>query len=264
MTFTGPTAPPSFSKIQIHGPDALSFTHRILSRNILQMKTEEWRVSLLLTAQGKVICWFWLQTVGAQTLNVLIEDSQEPLFREGIESYRFTESLEVSTTEQHSLTPISQPHEGSVSFRDLHLKLSKPEERVNWEPARIRARMPFLRHDFPSPRLAFELDLAFACDRNKGCYVGQEVIERVLSRSGDSALVLTSLASSQAAPSDEAKNTPVLNQEEQAVGETTLSSCYDESRDETLWLAYIRRKSLKSAEPLFLSFNGRKIPIRAV
>jgi glycine cleavage system T protein len=106
------------------------------------------------------------------------------------------------------------------------------------ESLRIEAGIPRYGQDLAEDTLALEAGLLNALSFNKGCYIGQEIVERARSR-GHVNWKLMGLrleAGAQVPKPGEA-----LTQDGKTVGEVT-SACFSPSFDRPLALAYLRRE----------------------
>lgn len=116
------------------------------------------------------------------------------------------------------------------------------------ETLRIEAGVPRYGVDFDEDTLALEAGLLSAMSFNKGCYVGQEVVERTRSRGHVNWKLLGLSVDSETAPSPGEK---VLWQGKE-VGEIT-SACVSLSLGRTIALGYARREVSEPGAKLSLA-----------
>jgi tRNA-modifying protein YgfZ len=99
--------------------------------------------------------------------------------------------------------------------------------------------------DFTESHIAQETGLTRALNFNKGCYLGQEIVERVRSRGHVNRLLTALVIDSQTAPSPGAKLTAAGAE----VGEIT-SAAFSPRQGVVRALAYVRTATLTSAAPM--------------
>ncbi len=118
------------------------------------------------------------------------------------------------------------------------------------ETLRIEAGIPRYGADFGEDTLPLEAGLLNALSFTKGCYVGQEIVERARSR-GHVNWKLVGLIVEGAPPAPGEK----LLWEGKAAGEVT-SSCVSPTLSKTLALAYVRREASPPGTRLALASGG--------
>jgi len=201
----------SFLEIQeqflLEGSDALDFCHRIFSRDLKRMQRGEMKLSLLLSPEARVLSQFWVCREEGGLLLITSKAMAEVLEQQ-IETYRFSESFQMKRLDPVSLligeavsTPLSasgiglkQPNgdwTGSWRGLEFHFQTALDHSEASQDN---EARLLLIQHlvplpgvDFPlSQTLVFEMGFEELCEQNKGCYIGQEIVERVRSRGGSS------------------------------------------------------------------------------
>lgn len=241
-----------FHRASLTGRDALNFTHRILSRNFKTLSENCFVPGTLLTPEGRVASWFFCQKSG-ETADFITTPPEWPHLRSGLEKYLFSESIEfqelgpielaVRLKDETDLTTKPLLEFSSLQFFEDGLESSEFDRfsESEWNALRALARLPIRGVDFDTPPLVFELGFEKFCDPNKGCYVGQEVVERVVSRGGSSPRVLACLESEHPL---EPQESLVMESEIQTekVGQATKSVGVLNARNYSL--AYIHRKYL--------------------
>jgi len=242
------------SAIEMIGIDASDYAQRLFSRNIKSLNVGEGCLSLFLTADAKVREIFWLFRK-KEGLLMICPQAQRKEFLLQLEQFHFDEKLEFlshpmtgywSKASIESLSPgCGKEEEGGyigswrgVSWKFLPGEEEAPAESPEWELTRIQQLIPRRDWDYDDATLSLNLGFMELCDDNKGCYSGQEVIERVRTRGGEAAQQLTCLSSDkELSPGAE------LHFKESPAGRLTRSIVFDGSKH---WaLGYIAKKYKK-------------------
>ena len=155
------------------GKDASSFLQRLISQNIQLVETNRQIPSLMLDANGKVLCLFWLTRID-EGFVITSHQKEIAVLRERLDFYQFSEELFFGETSELS--------EGQLPWSNKTL----PIDTKDFEELRLQAALLWPAADFNESRLVFELGYEKFCSDSKGCYIGQEVVERVRSRGGGS------------------------------------------------------------------------------
>jgi folate-binding protein YgfZ len=143
-------------------------------------------LACILSPEGRPKALFWIQKeLDALRLHAAPEELL-PL-KENVELFHFGEKIELVTVEEcfvgFELLGLSWPQ--------ARLILSPPDFQnstsADWAALRAQNLLVERGMDFKDQENVFELGLDEICESNKGCYVGQEVIERVRSRGGAAA-----------------------------------------------------------------------------
>jgi folate-binding protein YgfZ len=145
-------------RVLLQGVEGLDLLHRISSADIKRLKLKEKTEGLFLTPTGRIRCWFEIERIAPDQAFIAFAGD----FAGILDSFTFGE--------QYTLTPANpEASTGTLAIDD--------EE---------QARILSLR---PAPGLEFSLDgtvnplevnLNHAIADQKGCYPGQEVIEKIL------------------------------------------------------------------------------------
>jgi len=174
-----------FVSARLSGKDREAFAQRLLSRDIKKLAPQSPSLCLLLAADAKVVSFFWIERQ-SDALRLYGMKNELDSLREKLELYRFTEEVlweneggvkaQFEEVGEDGWTPLK------ISFhpQSSHPSMSEAE----WLQMRIQKLLPLRDWDFDQTQNVFELGLTGACDENKGCYIGQEVVERVRSRGG--------------------------------------------------------------------------------
>lgn len=247
----------SYNLIGLIGKDAHDFAQRIFSVNLKTVSPNQGGMSCILGADGKLKSLFWALKTD-QGLELLCAAEETKALINEIQKYHFAEDFELTSPLSISLklskAPPDQPRALCSQltkqnnhyrgfWRDLQYdfakELSDASSPEQLELLRVEACIPRRGFEFDdSGRLIFELGLQEICEDDKGCYVGQEVVERVRSRGGDSAKKLCLLEfKSEVAPEEE------LFDDSKTVGQLTKTVI--RKNDQFKALAYLQRSSLQ-------------------
>lgn len=121
---------------------------------------------------------------------------------------------------------------------------------------RLERFRPRYGDDFSEKNLVHETQLLHAIHFNKGCYLGQEIVERVRSRGQVHRLLVPLYILAQEAPEP---STPVMAGEV-AVGET-MSAAFSPALDKSIAFAFVRSEHAKPGTPL--QVNGAAAEVAA-
>ena len=116
------------------------------------------------------------------------------------------------------------------------------------ESLRIEAGIPRYGPDLAEDTLLLEADLVNAVSFTKGCYIGQEIVERSRSRGHINWKLVGLIVDAAEAPTPGEK----LSSNEKEVGEVT-SACVSPTLGKTIALAYVRREVAEPGTKLVLA-----------
>lgn len=141
-------------RVLLKGSDAIDLLHRISTLDFKRMPLNQNRVGLILNPKGMIVSYFEV----TKTSNDSVELSFADQTLEVLDQYTFAEN--------YSITPIQGTSNDAQS-----------------EQARIAELTPAFGKEFRSDGTSnpLELNLKSAIDDQKGCYPGQEVIEKIIS-----------------------------------------------------------------------------------
>ncbi len=227
-------------------------------------------LAAILSPEARLRALFWIER---QSENLRLYASRHEYLRllESLEFFKFSE--DVQWNDRGSSPTIWTPNQpdtpwGKFEFgADEASNLSETE----WNQRRIEHLIAERELDFDQENI-FELGLDWICDDNKGCYVGQEVVERVRSRKGKPAYYLAhiefeSVESVELLAQDELWSEPEAGQTEpQKVGRMTKTVSQISGRYHGL--SFIQRsfchgatkiiaKNSKSSGSIVASIDGR-------
>ncbi len=143
-------------RILLTGKDGIDLLQRITTLDFQRLSVNLPQPGLILNPQGKILCYFEVTSFGkVDQLEITYQDS----FLELLDQYTFGERYKIE-------------------------KIAITEElyNANQELKRIKARIPKLGNEFfnNGETNPLEVNLQLAIHDQKGCYPGQEVIEKII------------------------------------------------------------------------------------
>lgn len=241
----------TYSLIELEGQDASDFGHRMFSRSLKTLSAQEGRLTLFLSAEGKIQSIFWMIKTN-NGLRLIVEKDQQQGLANLIERYHFAENFKMVLGPTVSATWRPSPNVGAgVGFlKDqqfvgvwrgtewiFDLNQASQLGSSDWALHRVQNLIPEWGSDMDASTLVFEPGLEELCDENKGCYIGQEVVERVRSRGGQAPRRLALLEWSQQPPT---KSQSIASSSQENIGNTTATQAV-EFEGKWLGLAYLKR-----------------------
>jgi folate-binding Fe-S cluster repair protein YgfZ len=176
---------------RVSGKDAEDFLHRVTAGRVKGLQPGEGAGGLLLTGQSRMIAFFDLLREENGFLLAVPEACANAL-AEGLEKLHFAEDLEIELApwKVNAVPGEEDKRESVFPFRGSRwpsavpgyvLWLAESEEPwpASYDFDRIGASIPSAR-DWDSSTPALEAGVLPWIDRGKGCYPGQEVVERSL------------------------------------------------------------------------------------
>lgn len=243
--------------LEMNGPDAANFAHRMFSRNISRLPLNHGVLSLFLSADGKIASIFWAVKC-EESIKLIVEAGAADALCRLIGHYHFAEKFELKQGPQIAAfwRPIKEPSQGSGELSEAvfagrwrnteflfdighqpssFMSQAQPTNDDFLKEHRIQNLIPQYGEDYDESTLVFEAGLEDLCDDNKGCYIGQEIVERVRSRGGKSAKHLAAVEWT-APVSTEIE---IKDGEGSVIGKVTRSVV--KHGDRCLTLAYLKR-----------------------
>ena len=185
------------------GPDSVKFLHAIVSQDIESMADGETRWSFLLTPQGRVVSHFRAVRVNAEHLSLDIEAGHGALLESSLRRYlirtkctlslradqiawSFPNATAVETSsEDGRLVVDAHPLLGGAEVLGLTGPPSNAGDAEATEHRRVVSGLPAMGRELEDSTIPNGTGLlAWAVSFSKGCYIGQELVERIDSRSG--------------------------------------------------------------------------------
>lgn len=257
--------------IDLEGPSSHDFCQRLFSRDLRALKSGQAVLCCFLSAEGRVQHLFWsLRTDEGMRLLVRSKDAQG--LYDSVERYHFGEAFVTQWGEEvrgywapmtvgASIDANQSPNAGLIKdgfgqlsdgtfegvWRGTRFRFENSDGGIRetgdsqaWTRYRIEKLIPSFGEDYDAKTLVFEVGLDEICDSNKGCYVGQEVVERVRSRSGQAARIFVRFEfEGEVHSGDE-----VFLESGEAVARITTSAEFDKSRERnSKWgaLGFVKR-----------------------
>ena len=197
--------------VKAEGPDTIKFLHALVSQDVVAMTNGETRWSLLLTPQGRLVSHFRLRRISSDEFQLDVEAGHGLSLISALKRYlirtkcalTITENVAVSWRSGESGSASSEVVPDGISISahpllggvdtfatnggalglDTLDTLDTLDAEQRWDDMRIVAGLP---------RMGSELDesvipngtglLTWSVSFGKGCYVGQELVERIDSR----------------------------------------------------------------------------------
>ena len=208
-------------RLRLRGADRLAYLHGLLSNDVLTLAPGDWRYATLLTPQGRMISDMRVFELGEHTL-VDLPIEVTPAIREHLDRFIITEDVTVDevtdewaqvglygpraedilrTIGEAGLAPLHALPSDDLGVAGVDLIIARDDAgaltealveagaaQVSLEAlevTRVEAGIPRFPVDMDSTTIPLEAGIEDrAISLTKGCYVGQEVIIRVLHRGG--------------------------------------------------------------------------------
>lgn len=182
--------------LQVKGKDAADFLHRLTAGTVKGVKEGQGARGLLLTGQGKMRAQFDLLHVDENRYWLAVPDACADALYSELDAKLFTEDVKLFwRDEPWSFEPGALPGAGERVFPLGHavsgviwpssvpgfrgaLDISALPPEFHFE--RIGALVPWPGLDWDESHMALESGTLPWIDRDKGCYPGQEVVEKSL------------------------------------------------------------------------------------
>lgn len=208
-------------RLRLRGADRLAYLHGLLSNDVLALAPGDWRYATLLTAQGRMITDMRVFELGDAALVDLPVDVA-PAIREHLDRFIITEDVTIEDVTQEwaqlglygpdagrvldaaraaGAAPLHVLPGGDLGVDGMDLIAARaaapalaqalvdagatPVSLAAAEITRVEAGIPRFPVDMDTTTIPLEAGIEDrAISLTKGCYVGQEVIIRVLHRGG--------------------------------------------------------------------------------
>lgn len=200
------------SLFEMKGKDARDFLHRLTTINANAMQTGESAVGFFLTAQGKILAHFGVLCAGEENFKIDCPDGRDGTWKQALLSTidRFTFTEKYTLTEIPALVKIWIAGDDAYAVAEKAVKAGLTV--INWktlplgiptfaiygeksalapfatgkkshdefEKLRISSVRPGLNHEITLESNPLEIGMRDAIADQKGCYPGQEVIEKII------------------------------------------------------------------------------------
>ena len=181
--------------LRVTGPDALDFLHRITTVDVKGMQLGETREGLILSPQGKIQAYFFMtRTAGTEfflEFDAGADGFWEKSLVERLNYFLFSEKLEIQPVTGDCMWVIEDP--ASEGHKLPEAKLGTPwmsvwnqavsGGEISWnelDQLSIEQGTPWWSKEIQKDSNPLELNLRSAIADQKGCYPGQEVIEKII------------------------------------------------------------------------------------
>jgi len=203
MVLFDPTTTHRPNLYRVSGPDAADYFHRLTTANFKNLHPGQSTTGLFLTAQGKIKCFFSVGCRASQEFLFEVEsnDSFNADFTEVVESFRFAEKftiellpwkciwifdslespLPAAVRIEHNQNALGREWISIWSPDPITLPTVNSTTFAQIEAHRIRNLSPRIGFEILADQNPLEINLHWAIAANKGCYPGQEVIEKIIS-----------------------------------------------------------------------------------
>ncbi|MFN8586500.1 MAG: hypothetical protein U0704_01775 [Candidatus Eisenbacteria bacterium] len=227
--------------LRLTGADALPLLHRLTSNALADLAPGEWRATLFCDFRGRLLHRALVAHAADGALWLLRDDADGAELAAFVDRFVFREDVRI---EDRSGAPLPD------------LGLATPLPPTLDEPARIAAGLPRHGHEIAEAFTAYEVALGSEVHLSKGCYTGQEALQRLVTY--DSARRrLARVRGTGAVPAVPAELT--------SAGEPAgvLTSAIADGPDRWVGLAPVRRELLDGCAALALG-DGRTAEIAHV
>jgi folate-binding protein YgfZ len=269
--------------LRLTGDDRARLLHAMSTNHIQQMSPGDWRYTFFLNAQGRILSDAYVLCREAEFL-VDVEPERRQFLYEHLDRFIIADDVNVEdVSESYAVLSVEGPKEMAPKFeglsaagisvtgqpavrlyaraeekarviaeleaRGIHLASAGDADAVRLEHARPRYGV-----DFSDAQIPHETGLLHAIHFSKGCYLGQEIVERVRSRGHANKLLAQIFIDGMDAPAAGAKLTAGTAE----AGEIT-SAAYSPAWQRSVALGYVR--AAHAAAGTELSCQGRRAVI---
>jgi len=172
-------------RIRVTGEDRARLIHALTTNHIQQMGPGDQVYTFFLTAQGRIISDCYITCYEDYLLLDVEPEVRDAIVRH-IDHYIIADdvTLEDVTNSTFSLIAAGKRVYGPIDGKDQTIAALGlvPATDEDFEAFRVEHYHPKFGKDFTSSTLPQETGLTYALHFNKGCYLGQEIVERIRSR----------------------------------------------------------------------------------
>lgn len=202
---SGIVAGQAWPVLRIYGAAASKFLQRMLSNDVNKINERQAAPAFLLEPTGRIVAGAWFVREGGDYLALCPPGWREAL-KAGLEKYRLADAVDFASDERAALVWLNPPAAlhaqdfGAVVRRGEGLAIASGDyggQAILWlgpvaaapavaavdaESLRLASATPAFDHELTRETIPLEAGLYGWLSNRKGCYVGQEVIERMWSR----------------------------------------------------------------------------------
>lgn len=168
--------------IEASGPDTVRFLQSLLSQSVDDLAVGGARWSFLLEPQGKVVALFRVVRTADEAFTLDTDPGVGATLRDALLRYRIRTKCDLSEPVPAELSA-SPSADGVPTFGDGAGLVRTGLD--DWEVARIVAGIPRHGSEIGPDTIPNATGLVPVATARKGCYVGQELVERIDSRGGN-------------------------------------------------------------------------------
>ncbi len=171
--------PVKFKKVHMYGPDIKAYLNNQTTNLILKDKVN---CHCILNLQGKIEACFSLMEENSESYFAYLEDYQLKSFIERIEKYKVIEDFEIKHEDYSGFINFGTPNLDLINFNyyglDVLLSDKKLEGSKELEKSYIDTLLG-IDHQELGKLYNETRYLDFTYNRNKGCFLGQEVVSKI-------------------------------------------------------------------------------------
>ncbi|MGK5086544.1 hypothetical protein WDW86_03220 [Bdellovibrionota bacterium FG-2] len=210
-----PQGPIQWSWVELAGPDARDFLHRMSTSHVKGLQPGQGCTSCFLNAKGHIQAYFWLWCLAPERFAFEFDAGSDSSWKTGllnfIERHHFSEQMELRDSAPEPVWILGESPEASAqvpgSFKrvsethwichhgsrdygeplmsvwgDLAPRSAHAISFEELERLRIQRMQPRVGMEITGETNPLEVNLRHTLSDQKGCYPGQEVIERILTQ----------------------------------------------------------------------------------
>jgi folate-binding Fe-S cluster repair protein YgfZ len=172
-------------RIRVTGEDRARLIHALSTNHIQSLRPGGILYAFFLTAQGRIVADSWISCFDDYLLLDVEPESRETVLKH-INHYIIADdaALEDITSDTYCILAGTERHYGPIHSKpDAIERLGRTEATSqDAHTFRVASYRPRFGEDFNSTTLPQETGLTSALHFSKGCYLGQEIVERIRSR----------------------------------------------------------------------------------
>jgi folate-binding protein YgfZ len=173
------------ARLSVTGEDRARLIHALTTNHTQQMKPGDQTYAFFLTAQGRIVTDAHIICYQENLLLDVPQEVREAIAKH-IDHYIIADdaTLEDVTGSTYSLLAAGKRIYGPLEDKEpvIQALALTPATEEDLDVYRVEHFHPVFGKDFNSSTLPQETGLAYALHFNKGCYIGQEIVERIRSR----------------------------------------------------------------------------------